>query len=333
MGQHLHTNKQNQSTSTHRSVDTSLSFSKKYAYEISIIIPVFNSAITLDKLYDLISKSLEEYTFQVIFVNDNSYDNSWKKLQTIHKEFKDHVVAIDLENNVGQHTALFCGMQLAKGKYIVTLDDDLQIHPKEITKLIKEIEKDNSDLVYGIFPKKKHSKIRNKGSRFFGKIFSTYASTPRNGSSFKIIKSKIVQQIIEHNHHNIYIDELLGWYSKNTDFVEVEHNHRQEGNSGYSFMKLVKLALGLFVNYTALPLKMITWLGVFSSIVSFGFGLYFLYQKFVIGSALGFTSLIVTIFFSTGLILLSLGIIGEYISRIFILQSGKPAFKIKEILK
>lgn len=333
MGQHLYTNKQNNSTSANRSVKKVLSFSNNYAYDLSIVIPVYNSAKTLEKLYSLIQVSLKDYKIQTIFINDCSYDNSWQEIEKIQKENTTNVIAINLDKNAGQHIALFCGMQMVQAKYIVTLDDDLQIHPKEIINLLETIIKENADLVYGIFSSKKHYKVRNIGSIFFGKLFSKYASTPRNGSSFKIIKREIVNNIAEHNHHNIYIDELLGWYSKKTSFVEIEHNKRQEGNSGYSFIKLVKLALGLFINYTALPLKIITILGILSSLISFVLGLYFLYQKYVEDVPLGFTSLIVTIFFSTGLILFSLGIIGEYLSRIYLVQSGKPSYKIKEILK
>lgn len=333
MGQHLYKNEQNSSTSTNRSVENSLSFSNKYSYDISIVIPVYNSSNTLEKLFSLIKNSLKDLNFQVVFVNDCSYDNSWSKLENIQKENKKNVIAINLDKNAGQHIALFCGMQLVGGKYIVTLDDDLQVEPKEIIKLISALKKEDSDVVYGIFPKKKHNRIRNNGSKFFGKIFSTYASTPRNGSSFKIIKREIINDLKEHNHHNIYIDELLAWYSKKTSFVEIEHNKRQDGNSGYSFTKLVQLSLNLFVNYTALPLKIITFLGIFSSLISFVLGIYFLYQKYIEDVPIGFTALIVTIFFSTGIILFSLGIIGEYISRIYLVQSGKPAYKIKEILK
>ncbi len=332
MGQQLYTNKQNQITSTDRSVDKSLSFSKKYLFDFSIIVPVYNSTDTLEKLTHLISDALKGYSYQIIFVNDKSMDNSWSKLESLYQENPEKFVAVNLEKNVGQHLALFCGMQMAKGEFVVTLDDDLQIPPKEILKIFDKIKSEKADLVYGVFPQKKHSKVRNAGSKFFGKIFSTYASTPRNGSSFKIINHSIVARIIEHNHHNVYIDELLGWYSSKTGFVEIEHNKRQEGNSGYSFISLVKLAINVFVNYTALPLKMITLLGLFSSLVSFLLGAYFLYQKFMIGAALGFTALIVSIFFSTGLILFSLGIIGEYISRLFLIHTGKPAFKIKKIL-
>lgn len=333
MGQQLYTHKENQDTSSNRGIGKNLSISKKYEFDFSIIIPVYNSAKTLEKLTVLIKEALKEFTYQIVFVNDKSIDTSWSKLERLHKENPENIVAINLENNVGQHLALFCGMQMAKGEFVVTLDDDLQIQPKEILTVFDTLKKENADLVYGVFPEKKHSKIRNVGSKFFGKIFSTYASTPRNGSSFKIIRRNIVDSVIEHNHHNVYIDELLGWYSGKTDFVEIEHNKRVEGDSGYSFLRLVKLALNLFVNYTALPLKMITFLGLFSSLISFVLGGYFLYQKFVVGAAIGFTAIIVSIFFSTGLILFSLGIIGEYISRLFLIQTGKPAYKIKEILK
>jgi hypothetical protein len=144
----------------------------------------------------------------------------------------------------------------------------------------------------------------------------------------------VVDNIVSTNRQKIFLDELIGWYSKKTTFVQVQHDKRRVGTSGYNLFKLIKMAFHLLVSYTVLPLKFITYLGIMSSLVSFGFGIYYIYQKINnITDVSGFTALIVAIFFSTGLILFSLGIIGEYLSRIFLLQMGKPPFKIKYILQ
>lgn len=305
----------------------------KTEFTYSLVVPVYNSALTLPTLFNEIKENLKDESYQMILVNDNSHDNSWEVLLQLKEESKTDIVLVNLANNSGQHIALYCGLIYAEGKYIVSLDDDMQHHPNQIVKLKKQAEQDNADVVYGIYKTKKHNIVRNSGSKVFAKIVNKFASTPLKGSSFKLIKKELVEKVIQHNHFNFYLDEVLAWHSKNTSFVEIEHFERLQGSSGYNPFKLIKMSLLILLNYTALPLKFITNLGILSSLISFGFGIYYIVQKVNSDVELGFTALIVSIFFSTGLILFSLGIIGEYISRIFLLQTGKPPFKIKEVKK
>lgn len=303
--------------------------SKSYRY--SLIVPVYNSASTLPKLLEACERSLPSDDTQIIFIDDFSSDNSWEVLLDLKKQSKIDLVLVSLASNFGQHAALFCGLQYAEGEYIVTLDDDLQHHPREIEKLAEVIESENADLVYGIYAQKEHGALRNMGSVVFAAIVNKFASTPLQGSSFKLMRKSLVEKVLHHPHYNFYLDEVIAWYSKKTSFTQVEHGKRLYGSSGYSPVSLIKMSVGILLNYTALPLKFITWLGVLSSLISFGFGIFYIYEKLNNDAQVGFTAIIVSIFFSTGLILLSLGIIGEYISRIFLIQTGKPPFKIKEV--
>lgn len=305
----------------------------KTTYTYSLVIPVYNSASILPSLFQEIEKYFGEEACQLILVNDNSFDNSWEVLQELKVLSKLDVVIVNLAHNSGQHIALFCGLMYAEGEFVISLDDDLQHHPSEIKKLKFKAEEENADVVYGIYKAKQHNIVRNSGSKIFATIVNKFASSPLRGSSFKLIKNDLVKKVIQHNHFNFYLDEVLAWHSTNTAFVEIEHFKREIGSSGYSPVKLIKMSVLVLLNYTALPLKFITYLGILSSLVSFGFGIYYIIQKINNEVELGFTALIVSIFFSTGLILFSLGIIGEYISRIFLLQTGKPPFKIKEVKK
>jgi hypothetical protein len=131
----------------------------------------------------------------------------------------------------------------------------------------------------------------------------------------------------------LFLDEILAWYCRDISHVDIGHEGRTEGRSGYNLFKLVAYSLQMVVTYTVLPLRIITWFGLIAFFVCLGFIIYFIYQKFTYGAEIGFTALIVSLFMSTGLILFSIGIIGEYISRLFVLQSNKPMFIIKEILK
>lgn len=302
-------------------------------YDFSIVVPVYNSAATIELLYQACSEVFSQNKFQIIFIDDASFDESWCKIATL-KENNSNVTGIQLQKNAGQHAATFCGFVFAKGNYIITIDDDMQVHPQEILKLIDCAQQEDADVVYGVYDKKQHSSVRNLGSKAISKILIKYGSAVKDGSSFKLIHHSITDKIISTNRQKIFLDELIGWYSNKTAFTTVQHDKRTDGQSGYNLFKLTKMAFHLMVSYTVLPLKFITWLGLFSSIISFGFGIYYIYQKINdVTDVSGFTALIVAIFFSTGLILFSLGIIGEYLSRIFLLQMGKPPFKIKYILQ
>ena len=304
---------------------------QEYKYTYSLVIPVYNSANSLPKLVDEIEKALNGKSYQVIFINDSSVDNSWEVLMELKAKSKATMVLVGLAHNSGQHAALYCGLMYAEGNYIVALDDDLQHKPSEIIKLKECLEQENADLVYGIYEQKKHGIVRNVGSRLFAAIVNKFASTPLKGSSFKLIHASLIDKVLQHQHFNFYLDEVLAWHSKNTSFVVVEHEKRIMGSSGYSPIILIKMSIRVLLSYTALPLKFITYLGFLSSLVSFSVGIYYIYEKLINESQSGFTAIIVSIFFSTGLILFSLGIIGEYISRIFLIQTGKPPFKIKDV--
>lgn len=303
---------------------------KDYKYKYSLVIPVYNSQDSLEKLYGEIDACLND-KYQIIFVDDYSSDKSWDILLKLKASNPSDIVLVSLANNFGQHAALFCGLMYTEGEYVITIDDDLQHHPKEIKKLETSLIEDKADLVYGIYKQKKHGVIRNTGSKVFAAIVNKFASTPLQGSSFKLIHADIVEKVLNHQHYNFYLDEVLAWHSKKTSFAIVEHKERVAGSSGYSPMMLIKMSVRILLNYTALPLRFITYLGLLSSLVSFGFGLFYIYEKVANEAQSGFTAIIVSIFFSTGLILFSLGIIGEYISRIFLIQSGKPPFKIKVV--
>ena len=304
---------------------------KEYKYTYSLVIPVYNSAATLTALVGEIEKVFSDMAIQLILIDDYSVDDSWNVLQGIKANSKLDMVLISLAHNSGQHAALYCGLMYTQGNYIVTLDDDLQHHPQEILKLKATLVEEKADLVYGIYKHKKHGIVRNTGSKVFASIVNKFASTPLQGSSFKLIHADVVEKVLQHQHFNFYLDEVLAWHSKKTSFTIVEHKERLAGSSGYSPAMLIKMSIRILLSYTALPLKFITYLGLLSSLVSFGFGIYYIYEKLTNDSQTGFTAIIVSIFFSTGLILFSLGIIGEYISRIFLIQSGKPPFKIKEV--
>ncbi len=300
----------------------------------SVVVPVFNSEKTLEELYLRTEKffAAKQKFFQFIFVDDGSSDKSWDVISSLKKQFPETITAVKLSKNYGQHNALFCGLTFVKGAQVITIDDDLQTPPEEIEKLLNCHESTGADLVYGYYIKKEHSIIRNAGSYIVGKIFKNFANTSGKGSSFKLINGAITEKIISRNYRMFYLDEIIAWHTDNVAHVVVEHLPRKEGKSGYTLFNLFKITMKLVVGYTAFPLKIISWFGLLSSLICLGFVAYFIYMKYNYGAELGFTTLIVAILFSTGLILFSLGIIGEYMRRLYIGETGKPSFTVKTVL-
>lgn len=300
----------------------------------SVVVPVFNSEPSLEELFTGIKSVFDkaEYSFEVIFVEDNSKDNSWEVLTRLKQQYPDHVTAIRLSRNFGQHNATFCGFRFAKGDLIITIDDDLQTPPSEITKLFTEYESSNADLVYGYYGHKNHSRMRNLGSRSLKTSARVFHNSPGEGSSFRLLTSELAKKILHHEQNFIFLDEVLLWYTDDLAFTEVKHLPRKYDQSGYSITRLFKLFANLVLYYTMVPLKLLVYGGFIISLVTFVFGSYFIIKKMVFNVPLGYTSLIVTILFSTSIILFSLGVLGEYLSRIYQVQNRKPTYSIKKIL-
>ncbi len=300
--------------------------------DYSVVVPVFKGSSTIKDLTIRVDKVFTDInkTYQLIFIDDASPDNSWEVLKEI-KSSNKHVSAIRLKKNVGQHKVLQCGFRYAKGKGVITLDDDLQNPPEEIPKLIEEFEKGNADVVYSVPESKEQSWARNFGSKMIEKLFKRFASTPGRGSSFKLIDRSIVDEIKYLNYQYAYVDEWISWFTTQYAFVTTDHLAGEE--SRYSFGKLLRMTYRITFLYTTLPLKIITWTGALTAIVSILLAAFFLYRKYMYGSALGFTSLIISISLSTGLIMASLGVIGEYIARIFSTQNKRGYFDIEEVLE
>jgi glycosyltransferase involved in cell wall biosynthesis len=304
--------------------------------DISIVIPVYNSAKSLKELFERINRTLlsSGKSYELILVDDGSKDESWKVLKEIKKNNTENVLAIRLEKNVGQHNAIICGFNFSKGSIVITMDDDLQHPPEEIPKLIQQYEKSQSEVVYGIYKSRKHGFMRSAGSYMVQKSAKYFADYKGNvGSSFRLFTRPIIDQIKNHSQNFIFIDEIIHWYTGDIDFVPVEHHARKQGKSSYNLIKLIRLYFSVLVNFTAWPLKIMTYIGSLSSILSFLIGVRFIIKKMYFNQEVeGFTALIVAITFSTSLILICLGIIGQYLYKIYQQQNGKPPYAVNIVL-
>jgi len=299
----------------------------------SIVVPVYNSQNTLGELYKRLKGTFKEITdnYEIIFVDDGSKDGSWEEIKSIRSN-DSKVKAISLMRNFGQHNALMCGFNFAKGEFVVTIDDDLQHPPEEIKKLIDKIN-EGYDIVYGIYEEKKHKKYRNIGTKLVTLIYKKALGVENDFTSFRIIRNSIIKEIINYNKSFTFIDGLIAWHTKNIGYLIVAHSERKYGKSGYNLGKLIFLSLNLLTNFTIIPLQVTSILGLFFSIFGFLIALYFFIKKIFLGIPVsGFTALIITITVFSGIQLFIMGLIGEYLGRIHMNINNKPQFSIREKL-
>ena len=303
----------------------------------SIIIPIYNSA---DIVFKTVTQTLQ-YTekhnlnIELILINDGSRDTSWSIIKKIAKN-NNKVKSIDLIKNYGQHSAILCGFENAKGDFVITMDDDLQNPPSQIIHLINKITNDEEyDLVIGKFIEKKHSLYRRLGSMFVGYLNEKIFNKPKNITltNFRIIKKSVIERVLDHKTAYPYIPGMLLIYATNISNVMVEHHKRSVGKSNYNNKKILSLMSNLLVNYSSYPLKLLSFIGIFISSVSFFVGSFFLISALIGGSNVsGWTSIFVLVSFLGGFIIIVLGVMGEYLSRILNQMSGSKNFYAKEIV-
>jgi polyisoprenyl-phosphate glycosyltransferase len=299
--------------------------------DISVVVPVFNGEARLKELFtrtrDVITSM--NLDFEFVFVDDGSIDRSWQVIRELKAEHRGCVRAFKLARNSGQQAATICGLEQARGTWVVTLDDDLQSLPEEIPTLWEKANSMQVDVVYGVCRDPKHKFLHRVGSRVFRVLLQKVAPNIPAGSSFRLIRGEILQTLPQRMGPGIFVDPALAWLTTDIATINVQHAERKDGKSGYSFFKLVRMALTILVIYSALPLQIMIWFGLFSALISFSLGLYYLILKLTANVAVGFSALIVTMTFAFGVILASLGIIGLYISKIYLAGTGQPGFVVK----
>ncbi len=301
--------------------------------KIDIVIPIYNSSAICDKLVNEINIWYAKGKFfpNVIFVNDGSNDNVEQVLNSCLKNVNFTWQLIRLAKNYGQHTATAIGFHLSNNEIIATLDDDLQHSVESINLMYDCLIAEEADLVYGNFINKQHHKIRNIGTKLLKKILHTENTNYTMVSSCRLMRKNVIEMFKLQKQKIHFIDDFLLLAASKSVSCFVVHNKREIGKSGYSTYGLIKMAFSIILLHSSLPLKLITRMGVIISAICFFIGTYYIYQKLFCSVAIGFTSIIVAIFFSTGIVLFSLGIIGEYIRRIWVSKQNLDRVFIAKI--
>jgi undecaprenyl-phosphate 4-deoxy-4-formamido-L-arabinose transferase len=296
---------------------------------ISFVIPVFNSAPLIEKLCEEILIACEEKkeNAEIIFVNDGSEDESFNIISGLCDTYPSVVKGIDLTQNFGQHSATLCGFEHSNGDFVVSLDDDLQFTPIQAFQLLQELKEKKLDFIYGIPQKSQHSLKRNIGRQF---LFwgSSIGSKKIAGASFRVIRRTIVDQL-NFKGDVVFIDDLLTQISRRFTYTLLDAN-LPKIKSRYSNKKIWRSGLQILFFYSGVPLRFISILGFTGSAISGVFGLFFIVKKLFFHVPIGYTSIIVTILFSASAILLGIGILGEYIHRMYKNKHQSKAYYIRE---
>ena len=302
--------------------------------KISFVIPCYRSENTLPHVVAEIDekmRSLTEYEHDIFLVNDCSPDGTMEVIRKLCKEH-DHIKGIDFARNFGQHSALMAGLRHSDGDYVVCLDDDGQTPADEVDKLLGKLE-EGYDAAYAQYDHKQHSAFRNFGSKvnelmtriMLGKPPALYVS------SYFAVKRFVVEDMIRYENSYPYVIGLVLRSTGNIANVSVNHRERESGTSGYTVKKLLGLWLNGFTAFSVKPLRIATGMGAFSAVVGFLYGIYTIVKRMINPDVpLGFSSTMAAIVFFGGMIMLMLGLIGEYIGRIYISLNNSPQYVIRE---
>lgn len=301
--------------------------------KISFVIPCYNSEHTIGAVVNEIVDTVTAhggYDYEIILVNDNSPDNVMKVIADIAGQ-NHHVKGLDLSRNFGQHSAIMAGFTYLTGDIVVCLDDDGQTPANEMFNLIDKL--GDFDLVFAEYKSKQHSGFRNFGSKVNDLMARWLLSKPKDLKimSYFACKRYVVDEVLRYENPYPYMSGLLLRATRKVCNVEVNHRERAEGSSGYSLRKLLLLWINGFTSFSVKPLRFATFLGFLTAAAGFLFGLYVIIHKIVVPESLmGWSSTMAALLFIGGMLMLMLGMVGEYVGRIYISINRSPQFVIRD---
>lgn len=305
-------------------------------YLFSIIIPCYNSEKSIGKVVDLTVQELKQMkieNYEFVLVNDCSPDNgkTLAELKRLSAEYP-FVKTVDLAKNSGQHNATMAGLRYAVGDYIISMDDDLQTHPSQIPILFEALQANDYDIIYGYYPKKKHNGFRNLLSKLNYASVRFLIGKPKGleTSSFWIIKKFVRDYIIQYNNAFPYLQGLFLRTTKNIGCIPIQHFEREYGESNYNLKKLFRLWSNI-LGFSIKPLRIAMYIGVLTACLSVIAILTIIISKLVNPNvAVGWSSTMVVLCFFSGLILFFIGLIGEYIGRIYLAINSEPPYIVRD---
>lgn len=302
---------------------------------LSIVSPVYRAEAILEQLVFEIQKTMDQMqiSYEIILVDDRSPDHSWTKMKAISAQHST-VKSIRLSRNFGQHPAIIAGLTEANGEWIVVMDCDLQDQPKEIARLYKKAQ-EGFEIVFARRANRKDHFIKKLSSSLFSKIYGYFTETKYDNeiANFGIYNKKVTDSILKISDYIKFFPLFVNFVGFNSTSIDVEHASRYSGSTSYSFYKLLNLAFNTIISFSNKPLKIFVKFGIIISALSFFVGSYYILEAFNNQiEVLGYTSIIVSIWFLSGIIITTIGITGIYIGKIFDQTKDRPVFIIDEIV-
>ncbi len=308
--------------------------------EFSIVIPIYNEEENIPELYRRLTAVMDKLcedegfskdSYEIVMVDDGSSDNSWQLIKGLHEK-DPRVKGISFSRNFGHHAAVLAGIDHVTGEYTVLMDGDLQDPPEEIPKFIEKA-REGYEVVQGVTPKRHNNPIQNLISRIFHKVFVQISSVdPRTRLGlYRCLSKSVIDAIKQLPERAIFLGGIVSWVGFNVTYIDINRAERFAGRSKYNLLKKFALAMNAITSFSEKPLIFIFQLGMAVFVFSIFMFAYAVFKKIVYGVAiLGWTSIFAAIFFSTGLITLSLSIVGLYISKLFLEVKQRPRYLIKE---
>ncbi len=303
--------------------------------ELSVVIPVYNGSQTIGSVVSRIHRSLSQVNFEIVLVNDGSQDNSSQICRSLAAAYQPAVLFLDLARNFGEHNAVLAGLAHSRGRAVAVLDDDCQNPPEEVQRMWQHLISGDLDVVYGRYVSKKHSRLRNLGSWFNDRMATAMLRKPAHIylSSFKVMSRFLVDQIVSYRGPFPYIDGLIFRTTRRIAQIDVRHDERLTGRSGYTLRRLVRLWLNMFLGFSIAPLRLSILLGLATSVLSVLMIVGIVIDKLWINPAVpvGIPSVLACTTMFSGIQLIVLGTVGEYVGRIFLEQNGTPQFIVRDV--
>ena len=302
--------------------------------DISIVIPVYNSQDNLTELARQIHDALSDMRHELILVNDGSRDGSWQTIVGLCRQY-DSIIGVNLRKNSGQDNAIMAGLSYATGNYSVIMDDDIQHSPYDIIKLYDAC-RQGYDVCYANFSKKKQALWKNLGSWFNGKIADILIDKPKHIylSPFQIIRKDVVDEILKYKGPYPYVQGLLLQITNNVTQITLSHHERYKGKSNFNLFRSMSVFFKLATSFSVYPLRIASLLGFLVASVGFGLAVFYLIEYFVSDYKVeGWLTLVLINLIIGGMVLASIGLIGEYMGRMYLNLNAKPQYTVKETIR